>query len=136
MSDELPGKTASPGPQSSDSILEPDDKILIAHRRLFQHDQPRFFVETVTACRDGIVKVVGSSWVREHVRGNLKKKKDPRIRIVPIASHALMIYQLPDELVIDQLELEHTDRNEIILTDNRGFSLDLTDRNQSIRTGG
>ncbi len=46
-----------------------------------------------------------------------------------------MIYQLPDEIMLEHLELLHDAQNEIILTDNHEFRLELTDRYQSIRTG-
>jgi hypothetical protein len=74
---------------------------LIAHRRLFQQDQPRFFVGRVVAYQEGIAKVRGYSWVREHVRGALEKKADQRVKIVPVTSDALMIYQLPGEIALE-----------------------------------
>ena len=55
--------------------LRRDDKILVAHRRLFQRVQPRFIFGSIVAYQDDVAKVRGFSWVREHERGTLKKKQ-------------------------------------------------------------
>jgi hypothetical protein len=116
-------------------LLSPGDKLLIAHRRLYESDQPRMFAGTVVAYESGFVKLAGYSWVREPVRGELKKKVDQRTKIVSIASPGLMCYQLPDAVDIGRLELKAGAQHQVILTDNAGFTMDLTDRNPALRMG-
>jgi hypothetical protein len=40
-------------------LLEPEDKVLVVHRRLFEGDHQRFFVGIVENYEEGIAKVSG-----------------------------------------------------------------------------
>ena len=116
-------------------LLAAGDKLLIAHRRLYEGDQPRLFAGIVEAYEAGIVKVAGYSWVREPVRGELQKKEDRRTKILSIASAGLICYQLPSQVNIERLELKPAAQHQVILTDGAGFSMNLTDRNPALRMG-
>lgn len=117
-------------------IIEPGDKLLIAHRRLYESDQPRFFVGAVDAYEAGLVRVSGYSWVREPLRGELKRKDDLRTKIFAIASPGLICYLLPGAVELHHLDLRHgPQQHQVVLTDGAGFSMDLTDRNPSLRLG-
>lgn len=113
-------------------LLTPGDKLFVAHRRLFANDEPRFFAGRVVACEAGIAKVAGHAWVREHVRGEFGRKADERVKLVPLSSGAVIVYQLPDEVDLAHLRLE-TRKHHFLLSDGGGFSMDLTDRVQEIR---
>jgi hypothetical protein len=108
-------------------MLKPGDKLLIAHRRLFEEDQPRFFVGQVLAWEGGVAKVSGHAWVRERVRADYARKPDERIKFVPLASGSIMAYQLPDGVELARLVLRTTTHG-LVLTDDAGFAMDLTDR--------
>ena len=109
-------------------ILEDGDKVLVAHRRLFAEDQPRFFVGVVDRYEDGIARVTGYSWVREQLRGELERKADQRTKIVSVVSGSILLYRLPSGVDIEHLEIEHGPHQEVVLTDGREFHMDLTDR--------
>ena len=49
-------------------ILAQGDKVMIVHRRLYQGDNSRYFVGVVDGYSDGIAKVSGHSWLRDHCR--------------------------------------------------------------------
>ena len=83
-------------------ILEPGNKILISHRRLFDADEPRYFIGEVVAYEADIVKVAGYSFVRDVVSGRVLRKDDKRTKLASLASGALLMYQLPDETDVDQ----------------------------------
>jgi len=108
-------------------MLNPGDKLLIAHRRLFEEDQPRFFVGQVVAYEAGIAKVSGHAWVKERVRGDFARKPDERVKFVPLGSGSVMAYQLPGQVDLARLVLRTT-KHGMALTDDAGFSMDLTDR--------
>ncbi len=108
-------------------MLNPGDKLLIAHRRLFEEDQPRFFVGRVVAWENGVAKVSGHAWVKERVRGDFARKPDERVKFVPLSSGSIMAYQLPDALDLARLLLRTT-KHGLVLTDDAGFTMDLTDR--------
>ncbi|MBM4218875.1 MAG: hypothetical protein FJ171_04400 [Gammaproteobacteria bacterium] len=138
-------------------LLTPGDKLLIAHRRLYEGDLPRLFAGTVVAYESGFVKLAGYTWVREPVRGELRKKTDQRTlevigparivrgelrkktdqrtKVFGIASPGLICYELPKALDIERLELTPGPQHQVILSDGAGFTMDLTDRNPALRTG-
>lgn len=107
-------------------MLNPGDKLFIAHRRLFDADEPRFFVGRVLAYDAGIAKVAGHAWVRERIRGEFGRKPDERVKFVPLNSGAIIVYQLPASVDLAALKLE-TRKHSFLLTDG-SFSMDLTDR--------
>lgn len=108
-------------------MLKPGDKLLIAHRRLFEEDQPRFFVGRVVAYADGIAKVAGHAWVKERVRGDFGRKPDERIKFVPLTSGSVMAYELPAAVDLARLVMRSTKLG-LVFTDDAGFTMDLTDR--------
>lgn len=116
-------------------LLSPGHKLLVAHRRLYESDLPRLFAGTVVAYESGLVKLAGYSWVREPVRGQLKKKNDLRTKIFSIASAGLICYELPGTVDIERLELAPGAQHQVILSDGTGFTMDLTDRNPALRMG-
>lgn len=116
-------------------LLSPGDKLLVAHRRLYESDLPRLFVGAVVTYEAGFVKLAGYSWVREPVRGELRKKTDRRTKILSIASVGLICYELPNTLDIERLELTPGPQHQVLLTDGAGFTMDLTDRNPTLRMG-
>jgi len=108
-------------------ILMPSAKILVCHRRLFNEDQPRFFVGTISACEDGLVKVTGFSWTRDPVQGFVRKQ-DERTKVISLTSGALIVYELPSELLIEDLRIEQGAGHAVVLSDGRKFRMDLAER--------
>ena len=112
-------------------MFKPGDKLFVSHRRLFPDDEPRFFAGRVIAYEAGLAKVSGHAWVRERVRGEFGRKPDERIKVVPLGSGAVIVYQLPDAVDLGSLKLE-TRKHHFLLTDGSGFAMDLTDRVQHL----
>lgn len=107
-------------------ILQEGNKILIAHRRLFEKDQARFFVGEVNAYEAGIVKATGHSFLRDMMGGRLVEKAEPRTKILSLSSGTYLVYQLPDNLLIDSLTFT-TDDGTLCLTDGAGFTMNLSE---------
>ncbi len=126
-------KTFQPrGARFMDMILSPGELVLISHRRLFSEDVPRFFIGEVEAYSAGIARVTGHSWLREAVRGDIQRKPDRRTKIVSLASGALLIYVLPRDLNLGALQMRQGKGQEVVLVDDAGFEMDLTDRRHAV----
>ena len=109
-------------------ILQDGDVVLIAHRRLFAEDLPRFFVGVVERYERGVARVEGYSWLREQMRGEMVRKPDLRTKIVSLESGTLMIYELPIEVEIEELRVEQPGGHVVRLTDGKKFLMDLSER--------
>lgn len=79
-------------------LLEKGNRLLVAHRRLFEGDLPRFFVGEVEAYEDGIARIGGYSFVRDIGSQDLLRKADRRTKLVALASPAYIVYQIAGDL--------------------------------------
>ena len=107
-------------------VLKPGDKVMVVHRRLFETDQSRYFVGAVEEYDGGVAKVTGFTCVRTD--GGFVKKDERRTKIIPIASGALMTYQLPSTVDLDVVAFQDAPQQKVVLTDGRGFEFDMTER--------
>ena len=107
-------------------LLKEGDKILVTHRRLFDKDETRFFVGRVDAYEAGVVKATGHSFVRDIMGGRVIEKFDERTKILSLSSGTLIVYQLPDAVVLDKLTFEGRE-GLLALTDGKEFTLNLAE---------
>ena len=107
-------------------ILEPGFKVLIAHRRLFEGDQPRYFVGQVEGYGDGLARVIGYTWTRDPYQGLYVRKSDERTKIVPIASGTVIVYQLPATVRLEDFVLV-AEGAILIAHDGAAFRMDLSE---------
>lgn len=107
-------------------LLKAGDKILVAHRRLFERDVVRFFIGEVQAYEAGVVKVIGHSYVRDATGGQVVEKDEPRTKILSLSSGSLIVYQIPDEVALDALQFVGAEAR-LLLTDGKGFTMNLTE---------
>ena len=105
-------------------ILKKGDKIFVAHRRLFEKDEVRFFVGHVEDYDVGVVKATGHSYVRDVMGGQMIEKPEERTKILALFSGALLVYQLPHAVALDQLKFVTAD-NHLSLTDDKNFVMNL-----------
>lgn len=115
-----------------DRVLKEGDKILIAHRRLFEKDEPRFFVGFVEAYECGIVKSTGYSYVRDPMNGQLIKKAERRTKLVSLSAGTVIVYLLPEEVLFDSVWFT-TEAGHMTLTDGKQFTMNLTEFTHSGR---
>jgi hypothetical protein len=113
-------------------LLNKGDKILVAHRRLFEKDVARFFIGQVEAYEAGLVKVTGHSYVRDASGGQIVEKAEERTKIFSLSSGTLIVYQLPDGLVLNALKFVGSE-GRLLLTDDKGFTMNLTEATRSGR---
>ena len=108
-------------------MLEQGEKLLIVHRRLFEKDIPRFFVGEVQAYEAGIAKVKGYTFVKDMFSGNMKKKSGLRTKVISIASGTFIVYQLPVTVLLDSVKFSLDEDGGSVLTDEVGFSMDVSE---------
>jgi hypothetical protein len=109
------------------SMLTEGDKLLISHRRLFERDELRYFAGEVAGYDDGVVKVVGWTYLKDFGSGKIIRKKDPRTKLYSLASGTILVYQLPEATNLDSLEFVG-DPAHLLLTDDDGLHLNLSER--------
>lgn len=109
-------------------IMTSGDRILIAHRRLFEKDQPRFFTGIVEHYENGIARVFGYSWIRDQLAGKIYKAADQRTKVISISSGTLLVYVLPSTLDAQALSIEQHANGDVTVTDGKDFTMDMTER--------
>jgi hypothetical protein len=109
-------------------IFSPGDHVLVAHRRLFAEDQPRFFVGRVEEWQAGMVAATGYAWLRDPVAGGFQRKEDMRTKVFAITSGAIIVYRLPKELALEKLRLERVGEHGLYLVDDSHYRMDLAER--------
>jgi hypothetical protein len=107
-------------------ILQPEAKILVAHRRFYSEDHTRYFIGEVEAYEEGIARITGNTWLRDGYQGTFHKKEDLRTKIIALASGSMIVYQLPDSVDLPSLDF-HSEGTRIFLRDDQGFEMDMTE---------
>ncbi len=107
-------------------LLKQGDKIFVAHRRLFEKDDLRFFTGEVDEYEAGLVKVTGHSYFRDVIAGRVVEKAEQRTKIFSLSSGTLLVYQLPDSVSPDALKFV-TVSNRLALTDGKGFTMNVAE---------
>ena len=113
-------------------LLAEGDIILVAHRRLFETDELRFFIGRVDDYETGIVKVTGQSHVRDAISGRMIGKTDKRTKILSLSSGTFLVYQIPGAVSPEALKFVEREGS-LSLTDGKGFTMNLTERSHEGR---
>jgi hypothetical protein len=107
-------------------LLKKGDTLLVAHRRLFEQDEVRFFLGEVVDYEIGVVKIKGHSFVRDTTSGVFVKKADEQVKVLSLSSGTLLVYQLPDGVRVDSLRFNVKEPT-VSLIDGKGFTMNLTE---------
>ncbi|GAB1256074.1 hypothetical protein NBRC116494_05760 [Aurantivibrio plasticivorans] len=108
-------------------IIEPGDAMLISHRRLFSDDTPRYFVGTVDAYQDGLVRITGTTWLHDLITAQMHHKEDKRTKVIALTSGTFIAYLLPSGINTDNLRVVY-EQQHYFLCDEGGFKMDISDR--------
>lgn len=108
------------------SLLEPGTRVLVVHRRLFERDDNRLFVGEVEATDGGVFRTTGYTFVRDTLGGTIRKKADPRTKLLSLTSGTLIVYVLPPALDLGRVEIR-CEETEVWLTDGGDFSMNLSE---------
>ena len=107
-------------------MLENGNKLLVAHRRLFQSEQPRYFLGEVIAYEAGLAKVRGFTFVRDVMESFFIRKDDLRTKFISLTSAATIVYQLPDDTDVAAARFQFED-SELTLNDGKNLKMNMTE---------
>ena len=108
-------------------ILEVGDTVLVSHRRMFQHDEARFFVGKAVACDRELVKLEGYSFVRDLSSGQVIRKDEKRTKLLSLASPGYIFYQLAGQIDVDQVSVKN-ETGDLLLVDGGRVLMNLAER--------
>lgn len=108
-------------------LLSKGAKLLVCHRRLFPEDPLRLFFGTVEMYSEGIAKVSGFTWTRDAAHG-FQRKSDRRTKLIAIASGNFIVYEIPGEVDIEDIQIEQSTGHSVIASDGAKFRMDLSER--------
>ena len=111
-------------------LLDIGDTVLVSHRRMFQHDEARFFVGKLVACDHELLKLEGYTFVRDLSSGKAVRKDELRTKLLSLASAGYIFYQLPGDVDLNgvQIDIEAGDQ---VLSDGRRVLMNLAERSHS-----
>ncbi len=75
----------------------------------------------------GIVKVNGYAFGKEMFSGTMQKKSDLCTKVMSIVSGTLIVYQLPVTALLDSMRFSLDQDGGLVLTDEGGFSMDVSE---------
>jgi len=107
-------------------ILDNNDVVLLSNRRMFQHDEARYFLGRIVASEGELLKVEGFSFVRDQNTGHVVRKTEKRIKVLSLASAGYIVYQLASEIDIDEAEIESRNGDAVLMAGGRPV-LDLSE---------
>jgi len=108
-------------------LIEKGDKLLVAHRRLYERDTERFFIGAVECYEQGLARVSGYTWLHDVAHGKLVRKDEKRCKIIPLSSGDFISYILPIHLDVENLRMEQR-KQHLLLTDGNNFIMDISER--------
>jgi hypothetical protein len=111
-------------------IVDKGDVLFVSHRRMYQHDEDRFFLGRVITCEGVLVKLVGFTFVRDLRNGRIVRKNERRARVLSLASPGYMVYQLPEDVNIEQVTIT-SGNGEALLLDGTRELMNLAERAQA-----
>ncbi len=109
-------------------ILQADDLVVVVHRRLFPGDDQRYFLGKVERYGEGIARVTGHSWLRSMSNDKMFEIPGERTKLFSLASGMVITYVLPAALSLENLVFDMARDGRIVLTNHRGFTMDLTEK--------
>ena len=109
-------------------LLRSGDKLLISHRRLFRDDVSRHFVGSIDACDGSIVQLTGVTFLRKALGGDYVRKPGVRTKILSLATGSLIVYKLPEDIQVENLQLEKRGELGVFLVDGHNFEMNLSER--------
>lgn len=103
------------------------DRLHVITRRGFDGDIRRHFVGEVLEFEDGIARVRGYTFLYDQFRNEFVRRPETRTRILGLGDSGHVINLLPDEVEIESLRYTHSEDRRLIVSDGRGFMLDINE---------
>lgn len=108
------------------SIVQEGANLLVAHRRLYSLNEPRFFVGRCVACAAGIVTLAGRTYLRDINTGEVTVKQDVRTKIISLSSGIQLVCELSVDVDLAAFHFR-SDEGWITAVDENGFEMNLNE---------
>ena len=106
-------------------IVAPGEKLHVISRQLFERDVRRHFVGEVMVAADALVRLQGYVFVYEPGRQHYVRRPEPRTRILGLGDGTQIVKLLPHDVAIEKLSYVLGPDGSLVLTDGRGFQMDI-----------
>ena len=103
------------------------EKVFVITRRSFEGDLRRQFVGEVQVVTDFAIRVQGYAFVFDDGNGQFVRRDDLRTRIFSLLDAGLVIYILPGEARLDDIEHVWDESKRRIITDRKTFSMNVSE---------
>ena len=100
------------------------EKVLIIDRKLFAEDIQRHYVGEITKTSDNALKVKGHVWIRDQIKGFVRKTGNRERLVYP--SDRTIINIIPENVNLNEIKYVHAGGT-VVVTDEKNFTLDVTE---------
>ncbi|MBT8340031.1 MAG: hypothetical protein KJP07_08460 [Desulfatitalea sp.] len=108
-------------------IIEISEKVHIVVRRTFETDLRRHFIGEVKAVNHSIARIEGYFMVFDKSKNTFIKKPSLRDTIMDLSSCGYWVNIIPRNIDINELKYVYSSNNQLILTDENAFKLDINE---------
>ena len=113
-------------------VLDQGEKIHIIVRRKFENDIRRHFIGEVIIANDTLARVEGYAFVFDNILGNYIRRSGKRIRMLGLIDSGYIINVLPSNANIEEAQYIRAEKNRLVVSDGKTFSLDINEFGVSI----
>ena len=108
-------------------MLSKAEKVFVITRRLFEGDRIRQFVGEVQESTDSIIKVRGYAFVHDDFTNEIVRREDIRTRIISLVDAINLIFVIPKDVILENVQYKLNDMNERVISDNESFTMNLNE---------
>jgi len=108
-------------------MLDKGEKVFVITRRLFEGDRIRQFVGEVQESTASVIKVRGYAFVHDDFTNEIVRREDIRTRIVSITDAINLVFVIPKEVILENVQYELNSMHERVITDKDNFTLNLNE---------
>lgn len=108
-------------------LLAEKEKVLVIFRRLFERDIRQHFVGTVEAVTPITLRAHGFTFIFDVDNGKFIRKPNPSTRLIPLGQSHVLISVLPTTVDPKRIIYQTDTQNQLIITDNQGFSQSMAE---------
>jgi len=111
-------------------IIETGEKVYVIFSKLFDSDFKRHFIGTVEKCEGNLVRAIGHLYSEETKMGHagdIVKRADMRVRIIPLDCESVIVNILPKTVNIEKITYKYDGLDcGVRVTDGSDWHLDLS----------
>jgi hypothetical protein len=108
-------------------LVSQGEKFHVVMRRAYEGQVRRHFIGQADAVTDAVVRATGYVFIYEDIDAQYIKKETPRTTILDLAESGYIVNFIPQSVNIDDLRYEIVDQKFLVVTDGKGFILDINE---------